>query len=762
MQTTLIFCLAFITGSIASIFSSWTGSIWAGGAIILGLGFSIALVMPLLWQQGPKRWVWLLAALIACIASFYLQFRTPSPKPDDISKFAPAVGATVQGTVIESPTTTRSDRAKFTLAVTSVKLETDKSAATKPQQASGKLYTTVSLVQSTGLRPGQAVEITGTLYKPNAANNPGEFDFQLFLARQGVFAGFSGRKLALQGDPPGLGEWWIRSRMVRAHVLGAGMPEGALLSSLVLGNRAVDLPVDLKDRFIAVGLAAALAASGYQVSLILGVVLYLSRTCTPTQQFLRGVICLLGFLALTGVSPSVLRAVVMGLGGLVGLVTGRRGRPIASLTLAAVTLLLINPLWIWDLGFQFSFLATLGLIVTVEPLTKKMPWLPPLIATVLAISIAAYIWTLPLQLFVFGKVSIYSILANVIATPLITLATVGGILSGFLGVIWDYLGAVVSWLMLTPLALIISIANWIYTLPGATSSAGTISIWQMIAAYSIGILVWLQPWWRKRWLPAAVITLIVVFVPSGIARGNLFQVTLLDAGQTPIMLVQNQGQTTLINSGDRQTANFTLLPLLQKSGINQIDWAISTDPQPDFSDGWNSLLENTLPVKNFRDVGATTTSKSYLSLTNSIAGSGGNIASLSVDNLLQIAPDLEIELLSSTPGIMYVQTGNTTWLLLANADLKAQRLLLDRTLQKSTTQAQILWWTGGNLLPELLQVVKPTTAIASSLSISESTLAQLRNSNIRLYWTSRDGAIQWNKDNEVRAFSDREDASSPF
>jgi competence protein ComEC len=111
---------------------------------------------------------------------------------------------------------------------------------------------------------------------------------------------------------------------------------------------------------------------------------------------------------------------------------------------------------------------------------------------------------------------------------------------------------------------------------------------------------------------------------------------------------------------------------------------------------------------------------------------------------------------------MYVQTGNTTWLLLANADLKAQRLLLDRTLQKSTTQAQILWWTGGNLLPELLQVVKPTTAIASSLSISESTLAQLRNSNIRLYWTSRDGAIQWNKDNEVRAFSDREDASSPF
>lgn len=766
---TLIFCLAFIAGAIASIFPSWTGYGWAGGAIAFGIGFGIALVMPVVWRQGPKRWVWLLAAAIACLASFYVQLRTPSPQPDDVSKYAPAVGVTVQGKVLDSPATTRSDRAKFTLAVTSIKLQSDKSSgkpdqpdAVKPESVSGNLYTTISLSQSIGLRPGQVVEITGTLYKPIGAINPGQFDFQLYLSRQGIFAGLTGRKLTFQGDAPSWGEWWVRNRMVRAHVLGAGMPEGALLSSMVLGNRAVDLPADLKDRFISVGLAATLAASGYQVSLILGIVLFLSRNSSPLMQFARGSLCLFGFLALTGVSPSVLRAVVMGLGGLVGLITDRRGRPVVGLAVAAVILLLINPLWIWDLGWQFSFLATLGLIVTVEPLTKRMAWLPPLIATSIAVPIAAYVWTLPLQLFTFGKISIYSILANILTTPLVTLATIGGIISGGLGVIWEYLGAPVSWLMLSPLSLTIAIANWISTLPGATSNAGAISIWQLISAYGIAILIWLSPWWKRRWIPATAIALFVIFVPMGIVRSSLFQVTLLAANQTPVMLVQNQGQTALINSGDRQTATFTLLPILQKAGVNQIDWAISTDPQPDFSAGWSNLLENSILIKNFRDFGASATSKSYLSLTNAIASSGGNVSALSPDSLLQIAPNFDLKFLNPSPGVMYVRTGDTTWLLLADADLKAQRLLLDTKLQKSTTKAQILWWTGGNLLPELLQVVKPTVAIASTLSIADETANQLRIAKIRLYWTGRDGAIQWNQDNEIRSLKDQEDASSPL
>ncbi|NJN29866.1 MAG: ComEC/Rec2 family competence protein [Synechococcales cyanobacterium RM1_1_8] len=128
---------------------------------------------------------------------------------------------------------------------------------------------------------------------------------------------------------------------------------------------------------------------------------------------------LLGMLLLTGVQPSVLRAVLMGLGALTALVMRRKTKPLGALILTAVLLLLFNPLWIWDLGFQLSFLATLGLLVTVPPLMGRLDWLPTLFAGAIAIPLAATLWTLPLQLYHFGVAAPYGILVNLLVTPLV-------------------------------------------------------------------------------------------------------------------------------------------------------------------------------------------------------------------------------------------------------------------------------------------------------------------------------------------------------
>lgn len=758
----LIFSLAFILGCIASILSVWTGYIWLGGAVMLGLGIITTLFVPLIFKSSLiKRWVWLVAGLIGCFAAFYIQFRVPQPLANDVSKFVntnTAIKATIAGELLDAPMISGSGRGKFTLLANEITLSSG-----EKKSVGGKLYTTISLTQVTGLRPSQKVEITGNLYLPSPPDNPSGFDFKAFLGRSGIFAGFSGRSLKVISDPPPFGDWWIRSRMVRAHVLGAGMPEGALLSSLVLGNRTVDLPSELKQTFIEVGLAAALAASGFQVSIILGTVLAVCVNISNKFKFIVGTISLLGFLILTGVSPSVLRAVVMGMGTLVGLVSDRQTRPVIGLTLAAVILLIIQPLWIWDLGFQFSFLATLGLVVSAPAIADRLQWLPPIVGTLISVPIAAYIWTLPLQLYMFGKISAYSILANVLTTPMVSLGTIVGIISGVLGVIYVPLGAVISWLLTTPLALMIAIATWIRSLPGAITSAGAIGLWQLLAGYGIIFLVWLQPQVRKFWLAASLVFVMILFVPGAVTRSTLFQVLVISSDRTPVMLIQDRGQVALINSGDNEVVNFTLIPLLQKSGINQIDSAIATGSERD-SEGWTSIVGKPIPIKNFAPLVENLTQ----SLSQSLAKSGASIDALKLNQTKVITSQTQIELIHQNPNLLRLQTADTSWLILTDTSPTQQQQLLTNSVLIPKLKAKILWWTGEDLTPQLLEAIQPTSAIASNReSISDATFKQLQSAKVDFYQTSRDGAISWTNNQssnqtQLQALKERQDIESPI
>ncbi|MEI6063068.1 MAG: ComEC/Rec2 family competence protein [Pseudanabaena sp. ELA748] len=778
-QVVLVLALFFVAGAYSSFLPDWTGFY-----AVFGIGFVLSMVVPFVWRLGPKRWIYLLATVLAIFACFYVKIRTPQPQTDDVSKYAPLSTAIVRGKVIESPSLTRSERAKFLLAVKEINISQksnlssninvqtanpsnpaiDKDTDNKFIAASGNLYVTVPLIEVTGLRAGQSIELSGRLYLPSQADNFGAFDFKSYLARQGVFAGLSGRSLIEQGERPSFGEWWFVSRIVRAHVMGAGVPEGSLLSSLVLGSRAVDLPSDLKDAFIQAGLAAVLAASGFQVTLVLGAAIALTRSKSLKFQFVIGAICLGAYLLLTGASPSILRAVVMGFGSLIGLVVQRRSRPVIGLIVTAVLLLLYQPLWIWDLGFQFSFLATFGLITTSRSISERLEWLPPAIAELLSVPIAAYIWTLPLQLLVFGKLSPYSLVANVLTTPLVSISTYGGIISGLLGIIFVPLGSAIAWLLYPLLHWTIGLAQWINTLPNASTSLGAINLWQMLLAYILFIAIWLVPWFGKmqRWTIAFVLACVVLFVPNAIAQTNTFQITLPAFNDVPIMLIKNQNQTVLINSGDRQFASFTLQPFLQKLGINRLDWAIATDTQPDFSDGWNSLITSSVAIAQFRDISVGVTPKPYQNLQQALASSKTPLASLKVGETLKINNQVEIQLLSQSPDVIKIKTGDLSWLLLSNADPKSQQAIAANKMLLPQLSANILWWTGVQIEPAILQAVNPKIAIASATSVVEAMVNQLYEAKIRVFWTGRDGAIQWTPDKDFHTLRDQQDTRSPI
>ncbi|WP_413160571.1 ComEC/Rec2 family competence protein [Capilliphycus salinus ALCB114379] len=710
--------------------------------------------------------VWLFAGLIAVAASLYLQIRTPAPAPNDISQLitdndAPELIITVRGQVTTPPHLTRSGRAQFWLKAAQVNEIMGNDQPIKvSRDVSGKLYITVPLLQATGLHPGAAIAVTGNLYKPQPPSNPGAFDFRAYLARQGAFAGLQGRYLTPVKSTSGQrwGWWAIRQRIVRAQTRALGIPKGPVVSAMVLGRRAVDLPYDVRDQFVQVGLAHILAASGFHVSLVLGVVLALTRTVTPRQRLTIGAVALLVYVGLTGASPSVLRAALMGFAALIGFATNRQIRPLSVLVGVAVALLLWNPLWIWDLGFQFSFLATLGLLVSVPPILKRLDWMPPAIASLFAVPLAASIWTVPLQLYVFNVVSPYSILVNVITVPLVAGITLGGLFSGMVALFWPTGGTALSAFLEYPVEALLALVRFFSQRPGNSMAVGSISEFQLIALYSLLGFVLLIGRYREARRqdystslglfsgilhPATIaltLALAIAVVPIWYNQASQFQATVLATSGEPILVIQDRGNITLVNSGGQDTARYTVLPFLQKQGVNSIDFSISTHSRLGLSIGWPIILEK-LPVQIFYDNPASKQAYyvSSVAIQKSIESRQGIYLPLTVEESLELG-SIEIELIDAEAPIVEFFIGDLKWMLLGDVNIDNQIKLLQAEIISPT---QVLWWSGNRLDPKMLRVLQPKIAIASSNTIDPETLELLRERKTQVFWTGRDGAVQW-------------------
>ncbi len=727
-------------------------AVWVIGIGVLAIVAAIS--VPRFWRTGPRPRLWLAAGIVGALAFIYFQARVPQPASNDISQLVRSANGitqdqvvTVQGKVESIPRLTRSSRGQFWLEATQLnEVESSDNAGAISKGVTGKLYVTVPLLQASGLYPGENVAVTGVLYKPKPPQNPGAFDFGAYLAKEGAFAGFSGRQVSGADEPKERlwGGWVLRQRITRSQVRWLSSPAGQIVSSMVLGNRAVDIPYEIRDQFIQAGLAHTLAASGSQVSLILGLVLVLTRRFSVKAQLLFGTGALIIFVGLTGLQPSVLRAAIMGFGALVALVTQRKVKPLGSLLVAATLLLLFNPLWIWDLGFQLSFLATLGLLVTVPPLSKRLDWLPPAIAFLIAVPLAASLWTLPLQLYVFGMIAPYSTAANIICAPLIAVISIGGVISALAAVIWPLAGSALAWLLYYPTELLIGLVQFFNKLPGSSVAVGTISLGQLLLLYGLIGVICISHRLRRRWWLAGLVAVTLVALPVWQTKIAQFRVTVLATAQEQILVIQDRGQVTLVNSGEADTASFTLLPFLQQQGVNQIDWAVAIESQSRLRSGWLQMLQS-LPVKTFYDIAAskpssaTAQSKDATPIVDAVQAQQGNYQRLSTGKTISVG-STPIELIKAEPAVLQLKIGNQTWLLMGETKPDVQKQL---ARANNLSRVQVLCWSGERLTPELLQVLQPKVAIASSNTVDLDAAQLLRNAKIPLYWTGRDGAIQW-------------------
>jgi competence protein ComEC len=659
------------------------------------------------WWQSPPRKIWLMGGLIAIFAVVYLEIRTPYPSANDISNLLKnnvVNSIKITGSIISEIRLNRRENLQFWLEVKEFSLKnlpTEKSA--------GKLYVTLPNLAENQVYPGQKITVKGLLYRPRRANNPNAFDFANYLARQGAFAGLKG-EIIIDKKSPTWGVWQIRQRIVEAQIQGIGQEKGTLLSSITLGRQAVNLPAKITDLFIKTGLAHILAASGFHVAILLGFVLTITRNLSPKQQFIIAITILIVYGTLTGLQPSVLRAILMGIGALIGLLYNRQVNSLGSLLLAATILLLWQPLWIWDLGFQLSFLATLGLIITVPLLKNKIDYFPNLIAEPIAISLAATLWTMPLLMFTFNSIALYSIPINIITTPLVTLISLGGVFTAFLGLIYPPLGSISASILYYPLELLLQITTFFSLLPFSTYSTGKLSLGVMLIIYICLTLICFNIWFRQRWHLIGLFILTLILIPIIYQHLTLTQVTVLATKSQPVIIIQNRGNTLLINGEEPATARYTVLPFLRQEGINQIQGAITVNNSAQFS-----TISESIPIKK------------TLNLSQSEKFNLGEITGQLLEK-----------------NLFKFQVKNQSWLWIVNPKIPVNL--------SQEFSPLVLLWQGSNLDKQWLESIRPQTAIAVTTNLSRNVRNQLRKAGIKTYWTGRDGAIQWTAKNGFQPF----------
>ncbi len=317
------------------------------------------------------------------------------------------------------------------------------------------------------LNYGDKILINKKLQPIKNSGNPGAFNYRRYLAFQQIF-----HNVFLKGN-----EWLLlkeknagifntykfntRKRIVNTlqkYILGE--KEKAIAEALLIGYKT-DLDKDLVQAYSNTGVVHIIAISGLHLGLIYALLLWLFNNIPVVKKskitkLVLLLICLWLFAFLTGASPSVLRSAVMFSCIILGEGMKRKSYVFNSLAASAFLLLCYNPYLLWEVGFQLSYFAIIGIITFQKPIYKKIYIKNKLLNKVwqlMTVAIAAQIFTFPACLYYFHQFPVLFFITNLIVVPLATIilyAEIVLIISSFSVFIASYIGKVVSafvWLM---------------------------------------------------------------------------------------------------------------------------------------------------------------------------------------------------------------------------------------------------------------------------------------------------------------------------
>jgi competence protein ComEC len=487
------------------------------------------------------------------------------------------------------------------------------------------------------LSQGMIIALRGTIETPEGPSDSG-YDQAKQLLHQGievVLRANGSDSISVLGRRGGVAGWFDRLRMsAKAHLSrGPDTRVNEVLQGVVMGD-TVGIDEDWLTAFRRSGTAHMLSVSGLHVAALAAIMIGLARLLRAARWvgFLLASVSALLMIPFVGASPPIIRSAAMICVVLVGRWVGRGRDQWQVLALAAVVVLALNPFAVFDVGFQLSFAAFVGMLVLLGPLQKLLRRLPSAIASNVAVSIAASAGTAPVALVVFDKTSLVSPLANLLVVPTLPLVTGLGMASVFLGFAWPGLSTALDTVASLPMMWTVQVSRLMAVAPvlnaadlGRVLFALTTGAVVLPAALaltgrsvrtpfglplplfkrSVGWLRARRPRNRRRAAGLGVAVALLGFVVGAaayppvvggvealeaVAHGggwpDQVEVRVLDVGQGNAVLVRTPERHTLLFDGG--PAGCDLAGQLRELGVRKIDLVVISHPHADHFAG---LLE---------------------------------------------------------------------------------------------------------------------------------------------------------------------------
>jgi len=376
-------------------------------------------------------------------------------------------------------------------------------------KGNGKILATVSRYPK--YQYGDELKIIGKLKTPPIFKG---FNYKNYLKKEGIYSVIYNPKVKLleRGSYTGLvGAIYAKILQFKSKLRNSiyqDLPpdQGLILGAMLLGDKN-RISEDLKEKLNIAGVRHITAVSGMHIIILSSVLmsLLLALGLWRGQAFYLSIFFIFLFIIMTGAQPSGIRAGIMGSIFLLGQKIGRKTVSSRVIIITAALMLAINPLLLLsDVGFQLSFLAVMGIIYFV-PVFRN--WLNLIgrycpvhfsqgneaikaLKEIMAMTLAAQLFTLPILIYNFGRMSLVAPLTNILIIPVVYWIMLFGFAFSLIGIVFPFFGWLFSFPCLFLLTYLIKVIDF-FSKPWAAKNFGNVHWFWLIISYSIlGILAW--------------------------------------------------------------------------------------------------------------------------------------------------------------------------------------------------------------------------------------------------------------------------------
>ena len=451
--------------------------------------------------------------------------------------------------------------------------------------------------------------------KPNTARNYMGFDYSNYLKTKKILGTVNVESNNLQvishnNTNAILNKIYSLKNIMKQKINELLPKETAGLCIGMLIGETSNIEESMQEDFRDSNLSHILAVSGANVSYIIISITYIFNKMYFRKKLSKiiSIILLILFMLLTGCTSSVNRACIMAILMLIAELLNRKSDVYNNLALSALILLIINPYSILDIGFQLSYMGTIGIVFLHDKISNVVQIKNKIIKyffEMIIVTTCANLAIIPIMMFHFNTVSLTFYFSNVLAGPILGAVVIIGFIMFFVSLILNSLAIPIAFILNIMLKFIIKIAELTASLPISKILITTPSIWFIIIWYSTIIILYYKEKAKKFYLKnkknlkiAVTCILIIVLTSNLVIKLNKdLKIYFIDVGQgDSCLIVTPTNKKILIDGGGSEFGSFdvgekTLLPYLLDRKIKKLDYVLISHFDSDHVGGILTLME---------------------------------------------------------------------------------------------------------------------------------------------------------------------------